>query len=77
VKPRNFNLSWVLTRDTIYDDLDELYNVIGQNPLAMILCDSLNNPMKWCGYFHIIDPPSGSMTSPVYAMAGLQIREAV
>jgi hypothetical protein len=76
-RPRSFDLAWIMTRDTEFDDIDEIYSVIGQNPVAMLLSDNLNNDMKWCGYFHIVDAPNIVQNTPTMGSANMSIREAV
>lgn len=76
-KPRSFDLSWVMLRETEFDDLDEIYEEIGQNPLAMMLSDGLNNDLKWCGYFHMVDAPKASHDAPTLSIINMRIREAV
>ena len=75
-KPRQFDLSWNMLRDTIYDDLDEIFEEMGSKPLAMLLSDNLNNDMKWCGYFHITDSPQANHASKTMSTVTCGIREA-
>jgi hypothetical protein len=77
VKPRSFELSWIMDRDLDFDDLDEAYETMGENPVAMLLSDNLDDDAKWCGYFHMTSAPKSSHNSPIYSQANLSIREAV
>jgi|GEM_PF-5257615 len=77
VKPRSFDLTWVMERETEFDDIDEVYGVTGQMPVAMLLSDNANNDFKWCGYFHMTSPPKASHDYPVFSTINLPIREAV
>jgi hypothetical protein len=76
-KPRSLDLSWIMTRETEFDDLDEIYEEIGQNPVGMLLSENANNDLKWCGYFHMISPPKASHDYPNHSVISLPIREAV
>jgi hypothetical protein len=76
-KPRLFDLNWRMVRETSYDDLDEIYEAVGQNPLAMLLFEGYQNDMKWCGYFHITSKPRATHNVPIYSDVGMTIREAV
>ena len=76
-KPRSFDLSWVMLRETEFDDLDEIYAEIGQKPIGMLLSENANNDMKWCGYFHMMGPPKASHDYPSHSVITLSIREAV
>ena len=76
-KPRAFDLSWVMLRETEFDDLDEIFSVTGENPVAMMLSDFLDNDFKWCGYFHMTGSPKASHDYPSCSSVSLQIREAV
>ena len=75
-KPREFNLSWLMLRETVYDDVDEIYEEMGSRPLAMLLSDYLNNDMKWCGYFHMRDAPAASHHTPNYSQVTCSLTEA-
>ena len=77
VKPRAMELSWLMLRETEFDDLDEIFSVKGQNPIAMLLSDNLNNDMKWSGYFHMIGSPKATHDAPTFSLINLSIREAV
>lgn len=77
VKPRAMELSWIMLRETEFDDLDEIYSVMGQNPIAMLLSDRLNNDMKWSGFFHMTGSPNALHDAPTFSMVNLPIREAV
>jgi hypothetical protein len=77
VKPLAMDLAWVMLRETEFDDLDEIYSVEGQNPIAMLLSDNLNNDMKWSGYYHMTDSPKASHDTPSFSVVTLSIREAV
>jgi len=77
LKPRAFDMSFVMLRETEFDDLDEIYDTMGQNPIAMLLSDGLNNDMKWCGYFHIVSPPKANHDMPTRSIIPLSIREAI
>jgi len=77
-KPRSFDVGWsAMLRETIFDDLDEIYSVVGQDPVAILISDYLNNDMKWCGYFHIMRPPSAKHNAPTRSGVSLELREAV
>ena len=76
-RPRAFDLGWVMDRETEFDDLDEIYEVMGQNPIAMLLSDNANNDMKWCGYYHMIGSPKGTHAYPSFSPVSLTLREAV
>jgi hypothetical protein len=75
-KPRTMNLSWVMNRDTDFDELDSLYNIRGSKPLAMLISEALENDMKWCGYFHMTDAPTATHDMPSFSAVSLSIREA-
>jgi len=76
-KPRSFSLSWVMDRETEFDDLDEIYETMGENPLAMMLSDNANNDFKWCGYFSMTSDPAASHDYPEFSPVTLTIEEAV
>lgn len=76
-KPRSFDLGWVMLRETEFDDLDEIYEEIGQKPVGMLLSENANNDLKWCGYFHMTSPPKASHDYPSHSVISLPIREAV
>lgn len=76
-KPRSFSLSWIMERETEFDDLDEIYETMGENPLAMMLSDYLDNDLKWCGYFHMASDPKASHDYPAYSPINLELEEAV
>jgi len=77
-KPRSFDLGWnAMLRETYFDDLDEIYSVVGQDPVAVLVSDYLNNDMKWCGYFHIMRPPQSKHAHPTRSSVSLELREAV
>jgi hypothetical protein len=76
LKPRTMNLSWVMGRDTDFDELDSLYNIRGSKPLAMLISEALENDMKWCGYFHMTDAPTATHDMPSFSAVSLSIREA-
>ena len=73
---RSFDLSWVMDRETEFDDLDELYECMGQKPIAMLINELANNDCKWCGYFNIIGAPKGRHDFPVDSPVTMSIREA-
>jgi hypothetical protein len=75
-KPRTFNLSWLMTRDDEFEDLDSLYNVRGSKPLAMLISEALNDDRKWCGYFHMTDAPNATHDMPSHSAVSLSLREA-
>jgi hypothetical protein len=76
-KPRTFDLGWVMLRETEFDDLDEIYEEIGQNPVGMLISENAANDLKWCGYFHMTAPPKASHDYPNHSVITLPIREAV
>ena len=76
-KPRAFSLSWIMDRETEFDDLDEIYETMGGKPLAMMLSDKLNNDFKWCGYFHMTSDPGATHSYPVKSPVNLDLEEAV
>jgi hypothetical protein len=75
--PRTFDLSWVMLRETEFDDLDEIYAEIGQKPIGMLLSENLANDLKWCGYFHMTSPPKASHDYPNHSVISVSLREAV
>jgi hypothetical protein len=74
---RTFALQWIMDRETEFDDLDEIYSVMGKKPVAMLLSDYLNNDMKWCGYFHMMSDPKADHSYPTKSIINLSLREAV
>jgi len=76
-KPRSFSLTWVMERETEFDDLDEIYSQFGENPLAMMLSDNTNNDFKWCGYFHMASDPGADHNYPSMSVINLELEEAV
>jgi hypothetical protein len=75
--PRTFDLSWVMDRDSEFDDLDEVYMVMGQKPIAMLISDNQDDDTKWCGYFHITNSPKAVHSYPDKSVINLSLREAV
>ena len=43
--------TWLMNRETEFDDLDEIYSVMGRKPIAMLLNEASNNDMNDCGLF--------------------------
>jgi len=76
-KPREFDLSLVLTRETGFDNLDEIYENVGQNPLAMLINEGAENDHKWTGFFHMMSDPKASHDYPEVSPVSLSLREAV
>jgi len=76
-KPRTFNLQWIMDRETEFDDLDQIYEVMGEKPVAMMLSDLANNDMKWCGYFHMKSDPKADHSHPDKSIINLTLREAI
>jgi len=76
-KPRTFNLQWIMDRETEFDDLDRIYEVMGEKPVAMMISDLAANDMKWCGYFHMKSDPKADHSYPDKSIINLTLREAV
>lgn len=74
--PRRYDVSLDLTKEEFLD-LDELYNLIGRAPVAMLLADGLGDDDLWSGFFHIGDPPTGKHVRPSGVKATVELREAV
>lgn len=75
--PRSYDLGWLMFRETEYDDLDEFYSVMGQKPMAMLLCESAANDVKWCGFFHTVSGPKASHDFIQKSSINMSIREAI
>lgn len=75
--PRVFDLNWIMDRSTEFNDLDQIYSVMGQKPIAMLLSDRLNSDMEWCGYFHMLTAPKASHVAYDKSTIPLSIRESV
>lgn len=76
-KPRSFSLSWIADRETEFDDLDEAYETMGENPMAMLLSELSANDCKWCGYFHMASDPKAAHDYPAKSPVTLTLEEAV
>jgi len=115
-KPREFDLSLILTRETTsieadytfvsdpvcefiddsvrvwaypgirrlltgdfaeFDNLDEIYENVGQTPLAMLINEGAENDHKWTGFFHMMSDPKASHDYPAFSPVSLSLREAV
>lgn len=76
-KPRKFNLSWIMERQAQFDDLDALYNERGSRPLAMLISENMPDTVQWCGYFHMIDPPTATHDLPYHSTVNLSLLEAI
>lgn len=76
-KPRSFDLSFLMDRELEFDDLDEIYEKMGQMPLSMLLSEITENNMKWCGFFHVMSPPKASHDYLKKSVITVSLREAV
>jgi len=74
---RTFDLTWIMDRETEFDDLAEVYAAIGEKPVAMMLSDYLNNDFKWCGYFSMVSDPSANHDYPTMSIINLSIEESI
>lgn len=74
--PRAFELSLLMTYPE-FESLDEIYDAIGSNPLAMLLAEDIDNDDFWSGFFHIMESPTGSYSFYNMVDCSLQLREAV
>lgn len=74
--PRGYDLSIVLTHSE-FAAIDEIYNAIGMAPVPILLSENISQPDYWSGFFHIIEPPSGSYSYPTMVDCSISLREAV
>jgi hypothetical protein len=74
--PRAYELSLTLTHAE-FEELDDLYDTVGSAPFPFLLAEEINRPDYWSGFFHVVDPPSGSYAYPTFIDCSLSLREAV
>lgn len=74
--PRSYDINILATYNQ-FKSLDSLYNLIGSTPVAMLISEGLNDTDYWSGFFHILDPPTGSYSFYNLVDCSLSIREAI
>jgi hypothetical protein len=74
--PRQYDLSFIFLRAD-YDELDNLFFANGSFPLGMLISDNINLDDQYSGFFHIIDPPSGTYDYLTHTGCSITIKEAV
>ena len=74
--PRQYDLSFISVHAN-YDALDNLFLANGSFPLAILISDNLNLDDQYSGFFHIIDPPSGTYDYITHTGCSITLKEAV
>jgi len=75
-KPRSYDISIVCLR-TNASIIDNIFEMNGSLPLAMIVASNLNEDDLWSGFFHILDPPEIKHIMPLHSSVDFSIQEAI
>lgn len=74
--PRKFELSFAMLQ-TEFDDIDAVFDANGSNPLPMLIAEDMDDDNKWCGFFHIAEPPTADYAYQRHTNCTMVLKEAV
>lgn len=73
---RTFNLSFIVARGTEYYDFCDVYDVVGPEPLAMLIADGITDS-QWCVFGHMLQPFSSGHDYYNHSTFSVPITEAI
>jgi hypothetical protein len=74
--PRSFSLSFDMLQ-TEFETIDALFDITGSHPMAMLVAENMADDNKWCGFFHIAEPPAADYAYPQHTGCSIDLKEAV